>query len=275
MAVTAKTDLGDSQVAVYDAAVNVFGQNMASVDNDGSVTRGGSFNGATNDFAIYTKLDPVVVALTDGTEATPVTMVDTKVTIEPLEYGAVVAPTKLADASTAGRANLAAAKMVGINMFESPNALGVATLEAGTNSTAAAVTGTLGTADLRVAYEKLVTAGVLPFADGYYRLRANPAQVSDLKDEYIAITQYATPDTALGGEVGRIEGFTVIQDRAVTAETAVCYGDNGLGKSESAPTQPTIIDGVDNLNRLRNYGWYGIYAYGIVDQNAVQVITGA
>ena len=275
MAVTTATDLADSQVEIYDAAVHVFGQNMASLDNDGSVTLGGEINGADHVFHVYTKLSPVVVALTDGTEATPVTMVDAKVVITPEEYGAVVSPTRLADAATAGKANMAAAKMVGINMFESPNALGVAELETATNSTAAATLGTLAVADIRIAYEKLATAGVLPFADGNYRLRLNPIQVSDLKDAYQEITKYTTPAEALGGEVGRLEGFTIIQDRAVTDATAIAYGDNALGKSESVTTQPTIVDGTDNLNRLRNYGWYGIYQYGVVDQNAVQLITGA
>ena len=67
----------------------------------------------------------------------------------------------------------------------------------------------------------------------------------------------------------------IIEDRAVTAGTVVCYGDNALGKSESVATNPTIVDGTDNLGRIRNYGWYGIYEYGIVDQNALQVISGA
>ena len=274
MAVTGKTDLADSQVEVYDAGVHIFGQNLNSLDQDGSVTLGGAINGNDNIFHIYTKLDPVVVALTDGTEATPVTMVDSKVTIEPAEYGAVVSPTSLANAATAGKADMAAAKMVGINIIESPNAKGCAVLEAGTNTTAAATPGTLAPGDLRIAYTKLADAGALRI-DGYYRVRANPAQVADLKDDYAGYAQYTTLDGAVSGQVPHLEGFMIIEDRAVTAGTVVCYGDNALGKSESVATTATIVDGTDNLNRLRNYGWYGIYEYGIVDQNALQVISGA
>ncbi len=273
MAVTGKTDLADTQVEVYDAAVHIFGANLASLDGDGSVTLGGTINGADNVFHIFTKLTPVTTPLTDGTEATPVTMVDSKVVITPEEFGVVVAPTKLADASTAGKANMAAAKLTGINIIESPNALGCAILEAGTNSTAAATPDTLAVGDLRAAYERLSTAGVLRLSDGRYRLRLNPIQVTDLKSDYQELTKYTTVAAALGGEVGQIEGFTIIEDRAITEGTAVAYGDNGLGKSESVATNPTIVDGTDNLNRLRNYGWYGIYQYGIVDQNAVQVIS--
>ena len=274
MAVTGKTALADSQVEVYDAAVHVFGENLNSLDNDGSVTLGGAINGADNIFHIYTKLDPVVVALTDGTEATPITMADAKVTITPAEYGAVVTPTSLADASTAGKASMAAAKLVGINIKESPNAKGCAILEAGTNATAAAVAGTLAPGDLRIAYTKLADAGVLRI-NGYYRVRANPAQVADLKDDYQGFAQYTSLDGVVSGNVPHLEGFMIIEDRAVTAGTVVCYGDNALGKSESIATNPTIVDGTDNLGRLRNYGWYGGYEYGIVDQNALQVITGA
>lgn len=275
MAVTVSADLDVSQVEIYDAAVIVSGQNIANIDADGSVALGGSINGADNIFTIYTKLSPVVTALTDGTSVTPVTMADAKVTITPKEYGNVIATTKLASAATAGRADLGAAKLIGINMMESPNAKAVAILEAATNSTAAGTLGTLAKTDLRLAYTKLATSGVLPFADGNYRVRINPAQVSDIKDTFNDLVKYTDGQAPLRGAVGQLEGFTVIQDRAVTAGTVICYGDNAIGKSESVETMPTIIDGTDNLGRIRNYGWYGIYEYGIVDQNAVQLITGA
>lgn len=275
MAVTVSADLADSQVTIYDQAVIVSGQNLANIDADGSVTLGGSINGKDNKFTIYSKLSPVVSALVDGTEVTPVTMVDSSVTIEPKEYGNVISRTRLANSATAGKADLASAKLIGINMMESPNSKAVAILEGATNSTVALSAGTLGKLDLRGAYTKLATAGVLPFEDGMYRVRMNPSQVADLKDELISIAQYTSLDMALRAEVGALEGFRVIQDRAVTAGTVICYGDNAIGKSESYPTSPTIIDGTDNLARMRHYGWYGIYEYGIVDQNAVQLITGA
>ena len=275
MAITTKTILDDSQVSIFDQAVIVSGENMASLDADGSVTYGGSINGADNIFTIYTKLSPITTALTDGTDVTPVSMADAAVTITPHEYGNVVTTTELANASTAGKANLGAAKLIGINRVESPNAKGVAILEAATNTTAAGTSGTLAVADLRLAYTKMKTAGVLPFADGRYRARLNPTQVSDIKDAYNTISQYKNPENALAGEVGMIEGFTIIEDRAVTAGTVICYGDNALGKSESVATGAYITEGTDRMGRERNYVWYGVYEYGIVDQNAVQLITSA
>lgn len=275
MAITTKTILDASQVKIYDQAVIVSGQNIANLDADGSVTYGGSINGADNTFTIYTKLSPITSALTDGTDVTPVSMADAAVVITPAEYGNVVTTTELANASTAGKANLGAAKLIGINMMESPNAKGVAVLEAATNTTAAGTLNTLATADLRLAYTKMKTAGVLPFSDGRYRVRINPTQVSDVKDAFIAISQYKNPEDALSGEVGQLEGFTIIEDRAVTDGTVICYGDNALGKSESVGTGAYITEGTDRMGRERNYVWYGVYEYGIVDQNAVQLITSA
>lgn len=273
MAVTTATDLADSQVTIYDQAVIVSGENMANMDADGSVTLGGSINGASDKFTIYTKLSPITASLTDGTSVTPVSMVDSAVTITPAEYGNVIATTKLANATTAGKADLASAKLIGINIIESPNAKAVAVLEGATNSTLSIGISVISKLDLRSAFTKLADAGVLPFQDGFYRARMNPNQIADIKDDYNALVMYTTPDKALRGEVGELEGFKIIMDRAVTAGTVACYGDNAVGKAESAPTQATIIDGTDNLGRIRNYGWYGIYEYGIVDQNAVQLIV--
>lgn len=275
MAVTGKNDLPESQLAVYEQGVIVSGANMSNIDTDGSVTLGGSINGATNEFLIYTKLSPVIVALVDGTEVTPVTMADTKVTITPAEYGNVISTTRLASAATAGRADLGAAKLIGINIVESPNAKGVATLESATTSVAALTPGTLSKLDLRARYTSLRAAGVLPFSDGNYRARIHPEQISDIKDDYNSLVMYTDGGAVLKGGVGALEGFTLIEDRAVTPGTVICYGDNALGKSESVETGPVITDGTDNLGRIRNHGWYGVYEFGIVDQNAVELITGA
>jgi len=275
MAITTNATLDDSQVVIYDEAVYVSGANLASLDEDGSVTLGGMINGGSNEFPIYTKLSPVTAALTDGTDVTPVSMADSKVTITPKEYGNVVTTTRLAGAATDGRADMGAAKLIGINKVESPNARGVAVLEAATNSTAAGTAGTLAKADVRAAVTKLESAGALPFADGQYRIRIHPNQLSDIKDDIISIMQYTNADGALRAEIGSFEGCRIIKDRAVTDGTVIVYGDNALGKSESVATDSTIVEGTDRLGRERNYGWYGIYDFGIVDQNSVQLITGA
>lgn len=272
MALTLKSTLDASQVAVYDAAVRVSGIPYMGLDN--FVTLGESIDGAAVEFTYYTNLAEATTALTDGTEATASAMADAKVTITPAEYGNVITTTRLANTSTAGKADLGAAKLVGRNMPETSSKQIITKLAAGTNSTAATTLNTLAKGDLRTAFEKLETASIGKFGMRYVALM-NPAQVSDIKDGYNTIVQYTDEEKALSGVVGEYEGFTIVSHPQVPAGTVICFGQDAIGKAVAVEPDTTIIDGTDNLGRTRHYGWYGIYEYGILDQNAVQVITGA
>lgn len=273
MANTLKTTLDASQVTIYDEAVRVSGLAFDTVDRFATINL--SINGAGVEFTYYSKLTKQTSALTDGTEATAEAMADSKVTITPAEYGNVITTTRLANTSTAGKADLGAGRLVGINMIESRNAKALAVLEAGTNATASGTIGTLAKTDLRTAYQKLAGKGIPKFSDGRYVAFINPAQISDIKDDYITIAQNTNLGEAVNGMVGTLEGFTIIEDPTVTAGTVVTMGVDGLGKAVALESGATIIDGTDNLGRTRHYGWYGIYEYGIIDNNAVEVITGA
>jgi len=272
MALTLKSTLDDSQVTIYDAAVRVSGQPYEGLDN--FVTEGQSVDGAGVEFTFYSNLSEATTALTDGTEATATAMTDSKVTVTPKEYGNVITTTRLANTSTAGKADLGAAKLVGRNMPETQSKQIITILEAGTNATAAGSAGTLAKGDLRTAFEKLETATIGKFGMRYVAL-VNPAQVSDIKDDYNTIVQYTDGEKALSGIVGELEGFAIVSHPQVTAGTVVCFGADSIAKATAVNPDTTIIDGNDNLGRTRHYGWYGIYEYGVLDQNAVQVITGA
>lgn len=272
MAITLKTTLDDSQVTIYDQAVRISGVPYLGLDN--FVTEGVSIDGAGVEFTFYTNLSEATTALTDGTEATAVAMADSKVTITPKEYGNVITTTRLANASTAGKADLGAAKLVGRNMPETMSKQIINALAAGTNTTAAATSGTLAKGDLRSAFEKLETKSIGKFGMRYVAL-VNPAQVSDIKDDYNTIAQYTDAERALSGVVGELEGFTIVSHPQVTAGTVICFGQDALAKATCVEPGTTIIDGTDNLGRTRHYGWYGLYEYGILDDNAVEVITGA
>lgn len=272
MALTLKTTLDDSQVTIYDAAVRISGEPFEGLDN--FVTEDVSVNGAGVEFTFYSNLSAATTPLTDGTEATAVAMTDSKVTVTPAEYGNVITTTKLANTSTGGKADLGAAKLVGRNMGETQSQQIIDILEAGTNATAAAAPGTLAKGDLRIAFEKLETSTIGKFGLRYVAF-INPAQISDIKDDYNTIVQYTDAERALSGIVGELEGFAIVSHPQVTAGTVVCFGMDAVAKATSTNPDTTIIDGTDNLNRTRHYGWYGIYEYGVLDQNAVQVITGA
>lgn len=272
MALTLKTTLDASQITLYDAAVRVSGLPYAGLDNFVSVEE--SANGAAIEFTYYDKLAAATTALTDGTEATAVALADSKVTVTPKEFGNVVTTTRLANTSTAGKADLGAGKLVGRNMMETQSKQIINVLEAGTNTTAAGTLNTLAKTDLRAAFEKLETASIGKFGMRYIALM-NPAQVSDIKDVYNTIVQYTDAEKALSGVVGELEGFTIVSHPQVTAGTVVCFGEDAIAKATAVAPDTTIIDGNDNLGRTRHYGWYGIYDYAALDQNAIQVITGA
>jgi len=120
----------------------------------------------------------------------------------------------------------------------------------------------------------LANAGIAKFPDGRFVAFVNPAQVSDIKGDYITIAQNTDIGQATSGIVGALEGFTIVEDSNVTAGTAVCFGMNALGKAVAMNPMLVIAEGNDNLNRKINVGWHGILKYGVIDQNALRVLTG-
>lgn len=269
---TTKAILDASQVTIYDAMVRVSGEPYAGLDNFVDVKE--SVNGAGVEFTFYTNLSAATTALTDGTDVTSTEMADAKVTVTPAEYGAAITTTKLANTSTAFKADRGAAMLVGRNMGETQSKQICAILEAGTNTTAAATSGTLAKADIRAAVVKLQAASIAPFDGIRYVLMVNPAQKSDIQDGINTIVQYTDAEMALGNRAGEYEGCIVVSHPQVTAGTAVVFGQGALAKAVAVEPAPTIVEGTDKLGRLRHFGWYGVYKYGILDQNAVQVISG-
>ena len=273
MAINTKSVISDAVRDVMNQAVVVSGMQYNKIDNYATIKVEEMAN--TISFTVFSRLGLATTPLTDGTEADSTSMSLSKVDLTNTEYGAVVTSTSLANLSTGGKADLASAQLVGINIGETTDKLGVSALEAGTNTISAGTAGTLAVADLRSAYEELATAGIPKFEDGRYVAFVNPAQVTDIKGDYISIAQNTNMPEAINGMVGALEGFTIIEDANVTAGTVVCFGVNALGKAVALEPELRITDGNDNLGRLMNVGWYGVMKYGIIDNNAVRVITGA
>jgi len=120
----------------------------------------------------------------------------------------------------------------------------------------------------------LANAGIAKFPDGRFVAFVNPAQVSDIKGDYITIAQNTDIGQATSGIVGALEGFTIVEDSNVTAGTTVCFGMNALGKAVASAPALRVVEGSDNLGRTVNVGWYGVMKYGVIDQNALRVLTG-
>lgn len=272
MAVNTKSVLSDSVVDLMNQAVIVSGETYNRIDRYATIRQDDMASSIA--FTVFSRLSPATTALTDGTEATSTSMTDTKVTLTMAEYGNVITSTSLANVATAGKADLASAELVGINLGETSESLALAALEAGSNTIAADTAGTLDNLDLREAYTALAGDGIAKFEDGRYAMFVNPAQVSDLKGDYIPIAQNTNLDMATMGVVGSLEGFSIVESPLVTAGTAVCFGKNALGKAIGMNPSLVVKEGNDNLNRTVNIGWYGIMKYGVIDENAVRVITG-
>ena len=270
--VTTAATLDDSLITLIDQEVIVSGAGINKID--AFVETQVQIGAKSIDFTIYSKLAKATTALTDGTDVDAVAMADAAVTFTPKEYGNVVTPTKLANLQTGGKADRAGAKLVGINIAETTNQLGINALLAGTNTTAATTSGTTAKGDLRLAYQKLAAKRIQKI-NGYYVAFMNPAQISDLKDDYISISQHTNLGLATSGVVGTLEGFVIVEDADVTAGTVATFGMGALGKAVSMETGATITGPFDRLGRLVNLGWYGVIEYGIVDDNAIEIITGA
>lgn len=273
MAVNTKSVLSDSAVDLMNQAVIVSGQTVNRLDNYATIRQDDQASSIS--FTVFSRLSVATTALTDGTEASSTSMTDTKVTATLAEYGNVITTTSLANVATAGKADLAGAELVGINMGETMEALGLGALEAGSNTISADTAGTLDNLDLREAYTELADAGIQKFQDGRYVAFVNPAQVSDIKGDYIPIAQNTDLNMATMGVVGSLEGFTIVESPLVTAGKVVCFGRNALGKAVGRAGSMVLKEGNDNLGRTYNMGWYFVGKYLIIDENAVRVITGA
>ena len=273
MAVNTKTLLSDSVVDLMNQAVIVSGNSYNKIDAYATIRQDDMANSIA--FTVFSRMSAATTPLTDGTEATSTTMTDTKVTLTMAEYGAVITSTSLANIATAGKADLASAQLGGVNLGETTDKLGLAAVEAGTSSTAAGSAGTLATTDLRTAYTRLANNGIAKFPDGRYVAFVNPSQISDIKGDFITIAQNTDIGAATSGVVGALEGFTLVEDSNVTAGTVVCFGMNALGKAVASAPALRVVEGSDNLARTVNVGWYFVGKYGVIDQNALEVITSA
>ena len=273
MAINTKALLSDSVVDLMNQAVIVSGNSYNKIDAYATIRQDDMANSIA--FTVFSRMSAATTPLTDGTEASSTTMTDTKVQLTMDEYGAVITSTSLANIATAGKADLASAELVGVNLGETTDKLGLAAVEAGTNTIAAGSSGTLADTDLRGAYTALANAGIAKFEDGRYVAFVNPSQVSDIKGTYISLAQNTDLATSTSGIVGALEGFTIVEDSNVTAGTVACFGKNALGKAVASSPSLRIVEGSDNLGRTVNVGWYGVLKYGVIDENALRVITGA
>jgi N4-gp56 family major capsid protein len=282
-------DVDDSVVTEWDKAVllgytpELVCEQVASVKVD--------MNAKTHQFTKFSNLSLISSALSEDADATSVVMVDAAITLTPAEYGNVITYGKLSSYQTGGKADLAAAALVGRNMGASVDKLGIAALEAFTTTVIfpnaiTAVTSLTAddVLDLPFAnrlYNKLARLNVPGIGANYIGI-AHDDCLHDLRADMVSVLEYARPEQVLNNEVGMAGGIRWLRSSNVSvttdggAGTVDSYkvnvvGQNALGLAICEAPHPTMTGPFDKLGRFVNIGWYGLFKWGTVDTaNMVQ-----
>lgn len=243
----------------------------------------------------YSNLALATSALSEKEDVASEAMVDAEIVLTPVEYGNVVTTTKLASLQSGGKIDVAAARLVGINMGRSLDRLAVIAAEASSNAltadggaeSALAADKVMTEAFLNKIYNKLARTNVAKLPSGEYVAIMHDDVIHDLRasaaaGSWLDLTKYAAPGEALKNEVGMCRGFRIVRDNHITISAdagaaavdtykTICLGYNGLGKAVSEAPHMVLSGPFDKLKRFLNIGWTGCLEYKIVDQDAVWV----
>lgn len=242
----------------------------------------------------YNQLALATTPLTETDDVVSEAMSDSQILITPQEYGMAVTKTALASLQSGGKIDLAAAKLVGMNMGRSQDALAAAALDASGNVLTAnagaentlAATDVATVAFLNKLYNKLARANIMPLADGFFVLVCHDDVIYDIRNatgagSWMDINKYRDSTPILKNEVGNLAGFRIVRDNLATLTVnggaapgvdvynMYAMGFNGLGKGEIQEPGGVLSGPFDKLGRFVNVGWKGCFNYKIVDQDAV------
>ena len=240
------------------------------------------------------KYDHLALAITPLLEKEDVdseALSDTEILLTPQEYGKVVTTTKLANLQSGGKADLAAARLVGINAGRTQNKLALLAMDAssqkvygdGTTFDTVTAGGIMSPSIMGIAYNKLSRKNSIGVANGDFVMIAHDDVIHDLREGGAAGTwqdvhKYALPSEILKNEVGMFKGFRVIRDNLSTVapntNTIQVYnsyfmGYNALGKAMSQEVMVKLTGPFDKLGRFVNVGWHGVLQYKIIEQDAL------
>lgn len=243
-------------------------------------------------FRIPSALSVDTTALTDKEDPLSVVMTDSSVTITPAEYGNVVTNTKLVNFQTGGLADKAATYMLGLHAAQKKDKLAFAALDATTNILTPddVAVGSLTTSNILDAnqiervYNKLRKANIPQMPDGYYHCYLHPDVASVFRSQVEGIgwydaAKYTNMLPIMKNEIGMFKGFRFIEhslapisdgggDGTTDVYSTFFMGYGALGKAVSQEIVTTLSQ-TDKLNRFVNIGWYGVFAFGVVDSNAI------
>lgn len=289
-AMTGTTELDNSLVLAFDQMFMVAtGQNNVM---DQFVQYRKDVGAKSISMTKYARLPVATTPLTEREDPASAAMSDTEILFTPKEYGQVVTSTQLVNLQSGGKADVAAAQILGLNLGQTLDKLAILALDGigggntrivGGKAEADVLAGdVISRTELNLLYNKLARKSV-GMIDGSYVLVAHDDVIADLRADTAAgswtdVNKYASPETVLANEVGMIGGFRVIRNNQATygdqsgAGTVDIYnsyvfGANALGRADSLPPG-MVMTQTDKLNRFINLGWKAVLTYGLVDTDA-------
>lgn len=291
---TGTAQVDDSIVLEFDQQFIIAAEQMQVMDQFISYRR--NIGAKSIEFPKYDQLALATTALDEDDDVVSEALVDSQIILTPAEYGNVVTKTKLASLQTGGKCDLAAARLVGMNMGRTQDKLAVLALEASANSftvtggaeATLVATDVMTTTFLNTLYNKLARQSIMPLggADTYVAIMHDDV-IHDLRNSAGAgswqdIKKYTSADEILKNQVGELGGFRIVRDNHITVNTdagsgtvdtykTIVMGFNALGKAVSEEPHGVLSGPFDKLARFVNVGWTGVFQYGLIDTDAVQV----
>ena len=251
-------------------------------------------------FSLYQDMSQATSTLTETTDPDAVAIGNaTQVTVTLAEYGNTVLNTRKLGEFAFSDVDPAIANIVGYNMLDSIDKLGVTVLDGGTNvlygtggssdptnTGSVAAEDVIAGADIRKAVSKLRAGKAVPKDSSLYAAYMHPLVAHDLRAETGAlafedIRKYTEPNVGnvLNAVTGVYGGAYVVETpRALSAtdgassetvyRTTVC-GQQAL--AEATAVEPGVVIGpvVDKLMRFRPVGWYSLQGWSIYRQEAL------
>jgi N4-gp56 family major capsid protein len=293
---TKAATVDDSLIDLWNQGVIIAAQENLVMDQFATVKE--EFKAKVMNFTKYTNLTLATTPLTDGEDPVSTALADAPVTLTPAEHGIVVTTTKLSNLQTGGKVDRAAIQLIGNNMGQTQDKLAILALEAGANEltigggaeSGLTASNIITTAYLEKTYNKLRRANI-PMIGGSYVAIMHPDVISDLRNvaaagDFVDISKYSNVEQVYKNEIARFKGFRVIENSNITINTdagasavdtyhSLFFGFNALGKATSEAPHMTVTGPFDKLGRIINLGWYGCVVYGIIDTDALWVVTSA
>ena len=298
VALTGTAELDDSIVQEFDSQFIIAAAEMGIMSQLISYRR--DIDAKSIEFPKYDQLGLATTPLVEVDDPLSEAIVDNKISLTPLEYGNVVTTTRLANLQTGGKADVAAARLVGMNMGRTLDKLAILAGEASTNEIfpdgvategALVAANVMDTTFLNELYNKLARANIMPLSDGMFVSVMHDDVIHDIRasvgdGSWNDINKFSNPDAILKNQVGEVSGFKVLRDNLISinvdaGDTAVdtyhtlCMGFNALGQADSQSAEMRMTGPFDKLARFINIGWIATTRFGIIDTDALFVGTTA